>query len=257
MCNSTNPLVNEFSRLQLAVDAMLNLGPADLCDGPTGPDDEYLAFARDWWRYVATGISFFASAPTRAAVAKDVDPSLTLVDCISGLTRIYSHMQSLNPHEFRLTRDGMIRVNRQARRANAEDQRRRGARVGGNAAHYDAAYAQRVHAVCTATMAVRESTPTPPIATAFSDVEIADARALAREWVTFLASAHGHMLGGPDGEQLVAAVADPPLNAEESIVGLQEIRNRLVRTKRQARWLAFEEMDDAFEDMGRRHDLLD
>ena len=70
MCTATQTQVDEFGRLQLAIDAMLRLGPDDLRDGPTGPEDKYLEFGREWWRYIATGMSFFASAPTRAALAR-------------------------------------------------------------------------------------------------------------------------------------------------------------------------------------------
>jgi hypothetical protein len=256
MCHSANSEINEFSRLQLAIDAMLDLGPDDVRDGPTGPDDKYLQYAREWWRYVATGMSYFASAPMRAAVANDADSTLTLADCINGLSRIYDHLQSLDGHEFTLTRDGMIRVNRRARRSNAAAQRRQGRPVGGNAAHFNAAYAQRLHAACAATMAVRESTPTPPAGTTFSDEVVRDAESLASEWVTFLAAAHGHALGGPDGAALVQAVADPPLQAEECINGLEGIRARLARMDRRARWVAFAEMDNAFINFERRFSLL-
>ncbi len=62
----------EFIRLQLAVDAIADLGdsrdlsiyeslePSDLFGA--GPNDEYLGFGMTWWRYLTSGASQFIPA---------------------------------------------------------------------------------------------------------------------------------------------------------------------------------------------------
>lgn len=111
----------EFTRLQLAVDAIADLGdirdpsvyePLERSDPfGAGPNDEYLGFGMIWWRYLTSGASqFIPAGATRSRLAAYANPSVSLGACIHGMSRVLLHLSQLDDAEFTKAVGGMIRA---------------------------------------------------------------------------------------------------------------------------------------------------
>ncbi|MDR7252777.1 hypothetical protein J2X46_001762 [Nocardioides sp. BE266] len=215
------PRIDEFSRLQLAIDALLDFSPEDWADGPTGPDDEYLAYARKWRAYVASGHTIMRSGQ-RNAVADFVDPTLDFDDCISGLATILDDLRAMSPDDFRLHRDGILRVNRDVRRENAA---RHAAGAGGDGVlltNYDAKFALRFQEVWGAIQQIRDSSPEFPGRYSPGDVVVGDLD-FGHYWADLWDSAMIHIAGGDAGHALSRQIMRAPYAAEPCMTGLEKV----------------------------------
>jgi hypothetical protein len=229
---------DEFCRLQIAIDALLDFGAEEMKDGPTGADDRYLAFGREWRRFVLSGLSIVGSEPMKVAAADFVDPALTVDDCITGLSAILHQLKVMTPDDFALHRDGILRVNREQRRKNA-------AKHGeGNVDHFDAKYALRFQEAWGAINAIHDVTPKFAGRYERGDVVVGGAD-FGTYWAALWNSAMFHMLGGEAGkaaQEVREQMRQAPYPAEETMTAIENFRDRLLTEDEWTRSLLFAAM---------------
>jgi len=235
---TTGALADEFCRLQIAIDALLDFSAEEMLDGPTGADDQYLAFGRDWRRFVLSGLSIVGSARMKEIAADFADPTLTVDDCIDGLASILRQLESMTPDEFARHRDGIARVNREERRKNAA------AHGEGNAAHFDAKYALRFQEAWGAINAMQDVTPKFAGRYKPGDVVVGGAD-FGAYWAALWNSAMFHMLGGEAGQaglEIREQMHHNPYPAEETMKAIEDFRDRLATEDEWTRSLLFAAM---------------
>lgn len=248
MCTTTHGpegvRTDEFCRLQLAIDALLDFQADEFQDGPTGPDDEYLAYARAWWTYIASGHAL-TNSRMAASLAADVEPTLTLEDCIDGLTTILRHLESLEPTEFHRHRDGILRANRGNRRANAGRRSNDGPSDAVPITHYNAAYALRFQEVWGAINALRDTTPPFEGRYRLGDV-VVGTEDFGTHWAALWNSAMIHVAGGDAGYALSREIRRAPIAAEDCMAGLHKVLTDLEAMTPWERSVVFASMFHAY-----------
>ena len=100
----------EFVRLQLEVDALLDLPDGHDMDGPTGPEDTYFSAGQAWVRFYFTGSLYTVREYMRPKVRPYAYPSLDLRDCVEGMAQMLTEMRTLDADEFANAADGVFRA---------------------------------------------------------------------------------------------------------------------------------------------------
>lgn len=240
MTKTLGPQIDEFCRLQVAIDARLDFEAEDWADGPTGPDDQYLAYARQWRAFIATGHSLMNSR-IKDSLATYVDPTLTMDDCLVGLATILDALNTMDPEEFRRHRDGILRVNRDVRRANHALRNDGQAKNGVYLDNYNAAYALRFQEVWGAINAIKDITPVFPGRYTPGDVVVGE-NDFGVHWAALWNSAMIHIAGGDAGHALSKAIKHAPIAAEPCMAGLEKVLADLKAMRPRERSVVFASM---------------
>lgn len=257
----------EFVRLQLEVEALLDLPDETDPEGPTGPDDQYLALGRTWARYFFTGCYLSVREYMRPTVLPYADLTLNITDCTDGMAHVLAELSALDEVELAKAADGAFRARRHARQkatattnANARPRAttsRRGPRQqttttpNGHDPHAglpgtrpDRQFPIRLQAATESIQALRPAKDSfEPPADHLNDAP--KLRLLAQAWAVFYVTGLAHQIGGPQGDAM-ASIADPNLSPDECIAGLVRVRDRLARLTPAERATVHGHIDTAF-----------
>ncbi len=257
----------EFVRLQLEVDALLDLPDETDPAGPTGPADRYFALGRTWVRYFFTGCYLSVREYMRPTVLPYADLTLNISDCVDGMTHVLAELTALDEVELAKAADGAFRARRHARQkatgmtdANVRPRSatsRRGPsqqpetppnshdpRAGLPGTGLDRQFPIRLQAASEAIRALRP--PKDSFEPPAGDVgDASKLRLLAQAWAVFYVTGLAHQIGGPQGV-VMASIADPNLSPDECVAGLVRVRDRLARLTPAEREAVHRHIDTAF-----------
>ena len=252
---------DEFIRVQLEVDAVLDIPDDHDLNGPTGPEDQYFILGQAWTKFFFTGALFTVREYMRPSVQPYADPTLSLADCIGGMAEILALLESLDPDELAKAADGVFRARRYSRQHNpvptpnaetAQQQRSLGARAhheevcgpGRPLPWHDRQFGVRLHASNSAINKLRNSSHVEEDASTADTTNTQKVRLLAQAWAIYYVTGLAHVMGGTQGESM-ASIADPNTSPDQCIKGLDRVRDRLIALTPAERATAFALMDDA------------
>lgn len=258
---------DEFVRLQLKVDVVLDLPDDSDVVGPTGPDDRYFRFGATWLRYFFTGSYYVVRPYLRASCEPYADLTLELSDCVRGMTKVLAELQDMTADELAKTADGVFRARRRARQQVTSSSPEKSSRptrratstrsraVGGELvptsevhAAGGRSFAAELHAAHSEIETLRPTSGLPAAdGSTTCHPERASSRAplIAKAWAVFYVTGLAHLLGGSKGAAMTS-IADPSIDRQQCLKGLGRVRDRLVPLDERERAQAFALIDEAF-----------